>query len=54
MDFLSKKGLAQLGYRFDPDDLGGFEVEYLTLIAVEFAKLEATELKNAMKKRGRK
>jgi len=46
-----RRTLAKLGYSFNGDELGQFEVEYLTLISSEFNRLDAEEMK---KKKPRK
>lgn len=51
-EYSTKKILSRLGYRFDSDDLTDFDVECMTLIASEFAKLEAQEIKSASRKKG--
>lgn len=51
-DYSNRKALSKLGYQKPFDQLTCFEVEYLTLIASEFSKLEQRELKaNSRKKR---
>ena len=48
-EYTTKKALNKLGYTFPTDDLDSFDVEYLTCIASEFAKLEERDIKTKSK-----
>lgn len=39
-DYLSRKAMARLGYQGDYKKLTSFEVQYLTIIDAELAKVE--------------
>ena len=51
MDYINKRTLSKIGYRFDPDDLTDFEVEYLREIHRIFKNLENEDLKNTGSKK---
>lgn len=42
-DYLSRKTMAKLGYQGDYRKLTSFEVQYLTIIDAELAKIESEQ-----------
>jgi hypothetical protein len=53
-DYLSKKTLSELGYRFDGRELSQFEAEYLSLIHGEFSELKRKKREKESKQQRRK
>lgn len=45
-EYLTKKNLSKLGYKFDENELTQFQVDCYNLIANSFAKFERESLKN--------
>lgn len=53
-DYLVKKMLSQIGYKFDGEKVSDFEVQYLTTVAATLNELEEKDLKKRSKKASRK
>lgn len=49
-EYSVRKSLSKLGFTFDTTDLNEIDVEYLTLIASEYNRLEAEDMKRSKKR----